>query len=32
MLGSDWGKRIYADPFPTGNPKTEDEKVPIGPT
>jgi L-ascorbate metabolism protein UlaG (beta-lactamase superfamily) len=29
MLGSDRGKRIYVDPFLTGNPKTpEDEKVP----
>jgi L-ascorbate metabolism protein UlaG (beta-lactamase superfamily) len=29
MLGSDRGKRIYVDPFLSGNPKTpEDEKVP----
>jgi L-ascorbate metabolism protein UlaG (beta-lactamase superfamily) len=29
MLGSDRGKRIYVDPFLTGNPKTpEDEKEP----
>jgi L-ascorbate metabolism protein UlaG (beta-lactamase superfamily) len=29
MLGSDRGKRIYVDPFLTGNPKTpEDEKTP----
>jgi L-ascorbate metabolism protein UlaG (beta-lactamase superfamily) len=29
MLGSDRGKRIYVDPFLTGNPKTpDDEKVP----
>ena len=29
MIGSDAGKRIYVDPFLTGNPKApEDEKVP----
>jgi L-ascorbate metabolism protein UlaG (beta-lactamase superfamily) len=29
LLGSDRGKRIYVDPFLSGNPKTpEDEKVP----